>query len=162
MFLLVGCALAREKCLRRLVVRYRSIEAVALASLMPVTLLIVDDSRTIRLIIRRCIEQADLGTEEIVEAENGEEALARLSIHNVNLILTGVNMPKMGAVQLLAEMKRNGHWNAIPVLMITTEAGSKPVLDAIHRRACVLAQRELEKRRSPLVQRFRPFGTGIF
>jgi two-component system chemotaxis response regulator CheY len=110
-------------------------ETVALASLMPITVLIVDDSRRIRLTIPRCIEQADLGIEEIVEADNGEEALARLSNHNVNLVLTAVNMPKMDAVQLLAELKRSEHWKAIPVLMITTEAGSKPVLDAVHRGA---------------------------
>lgn len=107
-----------------------AIETVALASLMPITLLIVDDSRTIRLIIRRCVEQADLGIEDIVEADNGEEALMRLSSHNVNLILTGVNMPRMDAVQLRAEMKRSEHWKEIAVLMITTEASSKPMLGA--------------------------------
>jgi len=97
---------------------------------MAIRVLIVDDSSTIRLIVRRCLEQAELGIEEIWEAANGEEALDRLAKNDVDVVLTDVNMPKMDGMQLLAYMKQNERWKTIPVLMITTEAGPKAVVDA--------------------------------
>ena len=102
---------------------------------MAVSVLIVDDSSTIRLILRRCLDQAELGIEEIWEAGNGEEALALLSQHDVDVVLSDINMPKMDGIQLLSQMKQNERWKTIPVLLITTEAGAKLVTDAAKRGA---------------------------
>jgi len=97
--------------------------------------LIVDDSSTIRLIVRRCLEQGELGIAELWEAGSGEEALDILARQRVDVVLTDIHMPKMDGFQLLTAMKRDERWKAIPVLMITTEASANAVLDAVQKGA---------------------------
>jgi len=124
---------------------------------MSARVLIVDDSRTVRLIVRRCIEQSDLPVEEILEGSNGEDALVQLQSQNVHIVLTDINMPKMDGLQLLIEMKRHERWRAIPVVMITTEAGSKAVVEAAKRGAAgyirkPFTQSQICEQLSPLLQ----------
>jgi two-component system, chemotaxis family, chemotaxis protein CheY len=97
--------------------------------------LIVDDSSTIRLIVRRCREQGELGIADVWEAGNGEEALDILAKRPVDVVLTDINMPKMDGFQLLAAMKRDERRKTIPVLMITTQAAASAVLDAVQKGA---------------------------
>jgi len=65
---------------------------------MAFRVLIVDDSSTVRLIVRRCVEQAELGIEEIWEAADGEEALDLLAKHTFDAVFSDVNMPKMDGI----------------------------------------------------------------
>jgi two-component system chemotaxis response regulator CheY len=102
---------------------------------MGFSILIVDDSSTIRLIVRRCLEQAELGITDVWEAGNGEEAIDVLTKQPVDAVLADINMPKMDGFQLLTAMKQDDHWKAIPVLMITTEAAASAVLDAVQKGA---------------------------
>jgi two-component system chemotaxis response regulator CheY len=97
--------------------------------------LIVDDSSTIRLIVRRCLEQGDLGIVEVWEAGNGEEALDVLAKQAVDVVLADINMPKMDGFQLLTAIKQDERWKDVPVLMITTEAAASAVLDAVQKGA---------------------------
>ena len=99
------------------------------------SVLIVDDSSTIRLILRRCLEQGDLGVAEVWEAGNGEEALDLLARQAVDVVLCDISMPKMDGFQLLTSMKRDERWKRIPVLMITNEAAASAVLDAVQKGA---------------------------
>ena len=99
------------------------------------SVLIVDDSSTIRLIVRRCLEQGEMGITDAWEAGNGEEALEILAKQRVDAVLTDINMPKMDGFQLLTAMKQDERWKAIPVLMITTEAAASAVLDAVQKGA---------------------------
>jgi two-component system chemotaxis response regulator CheY len=100
-----------------------------------VSVLIVDDSSTIRLIVRRCLEQGELGIAEVWEAANGEEALDVLATQSVDVVLADINMPKMDGFQLLTAMKLDQRWKTVPVLMITTEASASSVLDAVQKGA---------------------------
>jgi two-component system chemotaxis response regulator CheY len=102
---------------------------------MGFSVLIVDDSSTIRLIVRRCLEQAELGIADVWEAGNGEEAIELLGEHSTDLVLTDINMPKVDGFQLLTAMKQNEKWNHIPVVMITTEAAASAVVDAVQKGA---------------------------
>ena len=102
---------------------------------MGFSVLIVDDSSTIRLIVRRCLEQGELGIEDVWEAGNGEEAFDILAKQSVDVVLTDINMPKMDGFQLLTAMKQEDRWKSIPVLMITTEAAASAVLDAVQKGA---------------------------
>jgi two-component system chemotaxis response regulator CheY len=102
---------------------------------MGFSVLIVDDSSTIRLIVRRCLEQAELGIADVWEAGNGEEALELLGEHSTDLVLTDINMPKVDGFQLLTAMKQNEKWDDIPVVMITTEAAASAVVDAVQKGA---------------------------
>ncbi len=124
---------------------------------MPVRVLIVDDSRTIRLIIRRCIEQTELDIEDILEAGNGQDALTVMADQDVHVVLTDINMPKMDGIRLLAEMKANERWRTVPVLMITTEAGTKAVLEAAKRGAAGYIRKpftpaQIYEQLAPLIQ----------
>ena len=102
---------------------------------MAISVLVVDDSSTIRKIIQRCIQQAGLGVTEICEAGNGREALDLLARRPVDVVLTDINMPKMDGIQLLSAIRQSPVCGSLPVLMITTEAGADAVEDAISRGA---------------------------
>jgi two-component system, chemotaxis family, chemotaxis protein CheY len=102
---------------------------------MSISVLVVDDSSTIRKIIQRCIQQAGLGVTEICEAGNGQEALDLLAQRPVDLVLTDINMPRMDGLQLLSAIRQSPERGSVPVLMITTEAGAEAVVDAISKGA---------------------------
>lgn len=102
---------------------------------MGIRVLIVDDSSTIRRIISRCLERAEVGVTEVFEASDGREALELLTTKAVDVVLTDINMPNMNGLQLLCEMKQSPHWGTIPVLVITSEGGSDAVVEAVTRGA---------------------------
>ena len=93
--------------------------------------LVVDDSAAIRKILQRVLRQTGMAINAIHEAGNGEEALAVLKEHPVNLILTDINMPKVDGLQLLATLKATPQWQQVPVVMITTEGGEAKVAEAV-------------------------------
>src|SRR5262245_58933207 len=65
---------------------------------MGIRVLIVDDSSTIRRIISRCLERAEVGVTEVLEASDGCEALDLLSKQPVDAVLTDINMPNMNGM----------------------------------------------------------------
>ncbi len=98
---------------------------------MSVDVLIVDDSAAIRKILQRMLGQAGVTLGKVVEAGDGIEALERLKIQTVNLILSDINMPNMDGIQLLTELKSKAESKHIPVIMITTEGGEAKVMEAL-------------------------------
>jgi two-component system chemotaxis response regulator CheY len=93
--------------------------------------LVVDDSAAIRKILQRVLRQTGMAIRAIHEAGDGQEALAVMAEHPVQLVLTDINMPKMDGLQLLASLKAAAHWRSIPVVMITTEGGETKVAEAV-------------------------------
>jgi two-component system, chemotaxis family, chemotaxis protein CheY len=98
---------------------------------MGIRVLIVDDSSTIRRIISRCLDRAELGVTEVLEAGDGCEALEVMARQTVDVVLTDINMPNMDGLQLLGEIRKSTEWRTIPVLVITSESGSEAVREAI-------------------------------
>ncbi len=94
-------------------------------------ILIVDDSATIRSMMKRTVRMIDLDVGEIYEAANGIEALARLSEHEVAVMLVDINMPTMSGIQLLTRMKQNDKLKDIPIVIASTE-GSQKRIDQLH------------------------------
>lgn len=92
-------------------------------------LLVVDDSSTMRRIIRNSLKT--LGFEDIVEAENGENALSRLQAEQVDFVITDWNMPVMSGIELVTAMRGNPTLKATPVLMVTTVAEKDEILKAM-------------------------------
>ena len=83
--------------------------------------LIVDDSRTMRLILKKQLVQ--LGFTEILEAADGVEALKVLAGAAVpEVALIDWNMPNMSGIDLVAAVRENHAWDAMKVGMVTTEA----------------------------------------
>jgi two-component system, chemotaxis family, chemotaxis protein CheY len=89
--------------------------------------LLVDDSGTMRTIQRRCLNK--LGIEDIVEAEDGVQALQFFGQRGFDVVLTDWNMPNMDGLTLLKELRQISR--EIPIIMITTEAERSRVVTAI-------------------------------
>jgi len=94
-----------------------------------VRLLVVDDSSTMRRILRNNLKS--LGYENTIEAENGEGALARLQSEKVDLVITGWNMPVMSGLELVTAMRGNPTLKQTPVLMVTTVAEKDEIVKAM-------------------------------
>ncbi len=90
-------------------------------------ILIVDDSKMMRKIIRTTLE--NLGYKNIAEAENGKEALDRVLQQTPALILLDWNMPVMDGITFLEEFRTTN--KKTPVVMVTTEAEKSRVIQAI-------------------------------
>jgi two-component system, chemotaxis family, chemotaxis protein CheY len=67
--------------------------------------LIVDDSRAMRMIVKRTLRQAGFGNATVNEASNGKEALAAIESDKPDLVLTDWNMPEMTGIELLLALK---------------------------------------------------------
>ena len=88
---------------------------------MAFNVLIVDDSSSMRAVIRKIIRVSGFNVGEYLEAADGKEALKVLADEWVDLVLTDINMPNMNGLELIAEMKRDRMLQSIPVVMVTTE-----------------------------------------
>ena len=124
---------------------------------MGASVLVVDDSSTIRKIIHRCLEKTQLGITEVCEAGNGQEALDLLASRSVDLVLSDINMPRMDGIQLLSALKEDQRWRHIPVLIISTESGAEAVMDAVGKGAAGYIKKpftpaEIHDRLSPLLR----------
>jgi two-component system, chemotaxis family, chemotaxis protein CheY len=95
---------------------------------MAYSVLIVDDSPVMRSFIRRVLGLSGFEVGETMEAGNGEEALAQLSAHRVDVILTDINMPGMNGEELLRKLDADGILRRIPALVISTDATRERVL----------------------------------
>ncbi|MBN2331538.1 MAG: response regulator [Deltaproteobacteria bacterium] len=89
---------------------------------MAFNLLVVDDSVSMRQIIKRVISLSGFDVGTVFEAGNGKEALAVLDDHWVDIIVTDIHMPEMNGIALLEQVKSDQLLQAIPVVMVTTEA----------------------------------------
>jgi two-component system chemotaxis response regulator CheY len=94
-------------------------------------ILIVDDSAAIRKILQRVLRQAELPIGNVLEAGDGQEALATLNGNTVGLVLSDINMPNMNGLELLSHLKNNDPWKAVPVVMVSTEGSQAKVLEAV-------------------------------
>jgi len=92
---------------------------------MPTKVLSVDDSKIIRMIVRRALAAFDC---TVVEAVNGEEGLARAASEKPDLIILDITMPVMDGVTMLARLKETADLKDIPVIMLTAESGRENVM----------------------------------
>ena len=97
---------------------------------MGYTVLLVDDSDTIRGALVKAFSMAKLPMDEIIQARDGLEALETLRQKWVDIVLTDINMPRMGGEELLNAIKADPSLRDIPVAVISTE-GSRTRIDAL-------------------------------
>ncbi len=91
----------------------------------PMKILVVDDSRAMRRIVSRTIRQAGYEGHDIVEAENGREALAVVKAENPDLILSDWHMPEMNGIEFLTALNAEGY--EIPFGFVTSESTKEMV-----------------------------------
>lgn len=83
------------------------------------TALIVDDATTVRMFHRAMVENAGC---QVVEAENGVEALERAADRQIDLMLVDVNMPVMDGYRFIEAARASETLRAVPAVMISTES----------------------------------------
>lgn len=87
---------------------------------MAKTILIVDDSISLRQVVKIALTDAGY---DVIEAGNGQEGLQRLDGRKIHLIVSDVNMPIMDGITFLKNVKQNAAYKFTPVIMLTTESG---------------------------------------
>ena len=87
----------------------------------PPKILTVDDSKTIRVLIRRILRPFSV---DLYEASNGEEALEVARQEHPQLIILDYNMPVMDGVTMLGHLREDALLKPIPVIMLTAESSS--------------------------------------
>ena len=95
---------------------------------MNMTILIVDDYKTMLRIIRNLLKQ--LGFSNVDEAADGAAALRKLRGKDYNLVISDWNMEPMTGYQLLKEMRSDGKLQETPFIMITAESKTENVIAA--------------------------------
>jgi two-component system chemotaxis response regulator CheY len=85
---------------------------------MAKTALIVDDSASMRQMVAYTLRQ---GGFEVVEGENGQDALDKIPGHKLELIITDLNMPIMDGITFIQNVRAIPAFKFVPILMLTTE-----------------------------------------
>ncbi|RMG27756.1 MAG: response regulator [Methanobacteriota archaeon] len=94
--------------------------------------LVIDDALMSRRILTNSLHRA--GYEDILEAEDGEEALQILRRYPVDFVITDWNMPRMNGLTLVQHIRQNEEWKDLPILMVTGRDTRQDVINAIKAR----------------------------
>lgn len=100
---------------------------------MAYNILIVDDMSIMRQVMKMTVQISGVDLGEVYEAGNGVEALKQAHDHWIDLIITDLNMPEMGGIQLIETLKDDDVLGSIPVIVVSIEGR-----DAIVNRALEL------------------------
>ncbi|HTG01032.1 MAG TPA: chemotaxis response regulator CheY [Nitrospirota bacterium] len=92
-------------------------------------IMVVDDFSTMRRIVKNVLKQ--LGFDNIEEAEDGAQALAKLKAGGFEFMVTDWNMPNMDGLDLLKAVRKDPAIKDLPILMVTAEAEKDKVVAAI-------------------------------
>jgi len=95
---------------------------------MALKVLTVDDSKTIRMIVKKAFKQYDC---EMFEGENGVEGLATAAKEKPGLIVLDITMPVMNGIEMLEKLKNEPALKDIPVIMLTAESGKDNVMQIV-------------------------------
>jgi len=87
---------------------------------MAKTIMIIDDSVSLRQVVGIALSAAGY---EVIEACDGQDALARLTGARIHLMICDVNMPNMDGISFLKALRQLPSYKFTPVIMLTTEAG---------------------------------------
>jgi len=96
---------------------------------MGIKILLVDDSSTMRRIQKNTLVK--IGYNEIDEAEDGEDALKKITANKYNLVLMDWNMPIMNGLDCLKKVKGDDALKDVPVIMVTSESEKSRIIEAI-------------------------------
>lgn len=94
---------------------------------MSYSILIVDDSLPMRSVIKRTLKAAGYTNSELLEAANGEEALALMKKSWIDIVLTDYNMPVMNGLEFIKALKADDLSKEIPIVVISTEGNESKI-----------------------------------
>ncbi len=93
---------------------------------MAKTVMIVDDSASLRQVVNIALKGAGY---DVVEACDGRDALTKLDGRKIHLVISDVNMPNLDGIGFVKQLKANPSYKFTPVIMLTTEAGAGKKLE---------------------------------
>ncbi|MBF0344506.1 MAG: response regulator [Nitrospirae bacterium] len=82
-------------------------------------IMVVDDSATLREVVKATLVKAGY---DVLEAVDGKDALKKIAGQKINLIICDVNMPNMDGITFLKEIKLQAAHKFVPIIMLTTES----------------------------------------
>jgi len=85
---------------------------------MAKTILIVDDASMIRNIASKTAQEVGYN---VVTAEDGLDGLQKLEEQDIDFIFSDINMPQMGGMEMVEEIRKNPKYEFLPIVMLTTE-----------------------------------------
>ena len=85
---------------------------------MAKTIMIVDDSPSLRQVVNIALKGAGY---DVIEACDGKDAIGKLDGKKINLIISDVNMPVMGGIEMVKQIKQMSQYKFTPIIMLTTE-----------------------------------------
>ena len=97
---------------------------------MPKSLMIVDDSATMRKIIMRTVRMSGLEFDRTEEAGNGAEAIEKLKTAPVDIVLCDINMPEMSGTEMVKQARQLPNCKDTKIIMVSTES-SQELIDSI-------------------------------
>lgn len=83
------------------------------------TILVVDDSASVRQVVGIALKRAGY---DVIEGHDGQDALAQLKGQKIHLIISDVNMPRMNGIEFVKAVKQKPDYRFTPVIMLTTES----------------------------------------
>jgi two-component system, chemotaxis family, chemotaxis protein CheY len=83
------------------------------------TIMIVDDSSSIRQLISITLRRAEY---QVVEAVNGQDALSKIKENKINMVLADIHMPCMNGIELIKNLRADPRFKFIPIIILTTES----------------------------------------
>jgi two-component system, chemotaxis family, chemotaxis protein CheY len=90
------------------------------------TIMTVDDSTSMRQMVKATLQSAGYG---VVEAADGEEALEYARQNSVDLVISDVNMPRMDGITLVHQLRALSTYRLTPLLLLTTESSQEKKLE---------------------------------
>ena len=110
---------------------------------MKKTIVIADDSKTARFLIRQYVEMAGFFQAEFIEAENGRQALKLVKENQANILFTDYKMPEMDGLDLLRRVKASPALHDLPVIVITSFANQAKIDEFSENGAFAVLQKPL-------------------
>ena len=98
---------------------------------MSFNILVVDDSSSIRAIVKKIIRVSGFNVGEFWDASDGLVALSVLEEQQVDIVLTDINMPNMNGMELISRMGKDDRMSTIPVVVVSTEGSDKKMNEAM-------------------------------
>lgn len=96
---------------------------------MAYTILVVDDSETIRNVLQRTLAMTKLPIDEVIQARNGKEALEIIKTRWVDIVFSDINMPEMDGITLFDKMQADAELREVPVVIVSTEGSATRIME---------------------------------
>ena len=93
---------------------------------MSKVIMTVDDSSSIRQMVTFTLKEAGYG---VIEAEDGLDAINKLTGQVINLLITDLNMPNMDGITLIKKVRNDAVNKFIPIIMLTTESQAEKKME---------------------------------